>query len=98
VDPPRAPLAGLTLIIYVDDSISGVVLTVTFTAAATNSATIVNEINAVTAGRVIASALQSHIVLATVEAGSGVFLDVYTTEGGSILGLTGLGLAEGQSP
>src|SRR5690606_34376423 len=55
VDPPRASLAGQDLIIYVDDSISGAVLTVTFTANATNSTNIVAEINAVSAGRVIAS-------------------------------------------
>lgn len=97
VDPPRAPLAGEQLIIYVDDSISGAVLTVTFTASATNAAAIVSEINAVTAGRVIASSTAGHIALTTVEAGAGVFLSVYDTAASSILGLQGLGTAEGES-
>ena len=95
IDPPAVSLAGETLIIYVDDSISGAVLTTEFSAAATGAANIVDEVNAMTAGRVTAALDDGVLALTTDEAGVDVFLSVYDTGGAEILGLTGLGLARG---
>jgi len=96
-DPPRESLEGESLIIYVDDTISGAVLTVSFTSAAADAAAILGEINAVTTGRVTASLTDDHITLTTVEAGKDVFLSVYNTDGARILGLAELPLMRGSA-
>lgn len=88
-------VAGGSLIIFIDDSISGSVLTVNFTAAATNTRAIVSQINNVTGTRVVASEVNGRVALSSVEEGFGVFLSVYDTPASSTLGLAGLDTAQG---
>lgn len=93
VEPFPGPLAD-PLIIYVDDSISGAVLTVPLEST-TSSAGIIDAVNVITSGRVVASLSEGHLALTTVEAGPDVFLSVYNTTSSDALGLSQLPLTRG---
>lgn len=90
------PLAQLEvpLVIYVDDSISGAVFTVPL-ATATSAPGVVEGINAVTTGRIVASVSEGRLALTTVEEGKDVFLSVYNGASAEALGLSNLPLARG---
>lgn len=77
VDPPSSSLSGLTLLIFIEDQTGAQLFTVTFDGGSVDTDAIVDDINAVTTGRVTASNEGGAVMLTLDDAGEGNFLWIY---------------------
>lgn len=97
IDPPTAPLVGLTLRLNFFDG-AGTLYLVTFSAGATTMAAILAEINAVTGADVVASAPSGLLTLTGGQSGSTILLQVLgSSTAKTILGLDPAPSATGTS-
>lgn len=86
VDPPSSSLNALVLNIFVEDDTASQLFVVTFDSGSTTASAIVTDINAVTTGRVTASAVGGAIRLTLDDTGEGNHLWIYPGTANAILG------------